>query len=460
MTVLELAGPTPNLSLESRPSRGSLRPVQYLGNKQRSLDTILAVVSEFADAGDGAADLFSGTSVVAQGLASLALRVTALDASASCAAMARATLGVNRQDRDVDGAALVNLLAAESKTREEALGELFGKWIAAEDLALAAEDGGQLIDVSRAIPQVWRGRASGPLSELFNRWHEAANAERYFCAVMAPVFAGTYLGVRQAVALDARRAAITALSSRRVIDRWEEAVLVTGLLAAASAAAFSPGKHFAQPHKLDPAKDLTFHRQRILADRSIDVGAMAEHWIGTIIEGGRPGSEAHSVIEQPVESVTSNQLRRRGIRVVYADPPYTAQQYSRFYHALDALALGRARPLQRTRDQVTSGLYPEGRFLSPFCSKRQARPAFAKLASVCRGAGATLLLSYSSSSSDSTGNERMIALSALREVLGTAYGDSAVEVVELDHQYRQFNHRDVARPSRSDPEILVIAHAP
>jgi adenine-specific DNA methylase len=459
MTIVEEPPRVSRPSLAEDENSAPLRPIQYLGNKLRSLEMILGAVDQTASPGDGAADLFSGTSVVAQGLASKGLRVVALDASPACAQIARATLGEGRSDRDIDPSSLIDLAGAEAKPREHALLELFGDWIAAEDAALACRDGAALIEVGASVPQVWRGQTNGPLGCLLDQWRRAASEERYFCALLSPVFAGTYLGIRQAVALDVRRCAVAELSRSRAIDPWQEAVLVTALLAAASAAAFSPGKHFAQPHKIDPTKDLTFHHQRILADRSVDVVSVANAWIGQIATYGRVGTEGHVVIQRPVEALTSADLIRHGVRVVYADPPYTAQQYSRFYHALDTLAVGRLRPLQQTRDQVTGGLYPVGRYLSPYSSKRQARHAFAQLASLCHGATSTLLLSYSSSAKASNGNERMITLTALRDILGEAYGRSAVEVLELDHRYRQFNHRSVARAARADPEILVIARA-
>jgi hypothetical protein len=234
--------------------------------------------------------------------------------------------------------------------------------------------------------------------------------------------------------------------------------MVTALLAATSAAAFSPGKHFAQPHRTDDSKDLDFHSGRILADRSVDIDTTAEQWI-ELLESRPQFRQAHEVLQLPVDEVTTAALVDRGIRLVYADPPYTAQQYSRFYHVLDTLAEGRPRPLQVHRGGVTSGLYPDGRYLSPYCSKRQAPPAFARLAATCHNAGATLVFSYSTSAAGSTGNQRMISLDELCRVLVAVYGPAAVELTELGHGYRQFNHRDSARPTRDDPEVLVIAHA-
>lgn len=435
-----------------------LRPVQYLGNKQRSLPAILATIGALAAPGDSVADLFTGTSVVAQGLANLQLRVTAVDVAASCATMANATLGVGRPaEANADG--LGRLVRDRAASYVDALIETFSGWVAAEDDALDASDGARLIELSRTVPQVWRGTPDDQLARLFREWNTAAHRERYFCAVLSPVFAGTYFGVRQAVTLDAYRAAIEALHVDGTIGRWEADTLNTGLLAAASSSAFSPGKHFAQPHRLDSSKDLSFHARRILSDRNVDVADTFVNCLIAVVDRGRSSNEGHSVLRQPVEQLAAEQLRERNIGVVYADPPYTAQQYSRFYHVLDTLATGVPRRLQTTKRGVTGGLYPDGRYLSPYCSKRQAGAAFGHLAATCWAAGASLVLSYSTSARASTGNARMITLSELRRVLARHYGTAAVEVVELEHQYRQFNQTGSARSDRSDPEILVVAHA-
>jgi adenine-specific DNA methylase len=436
-----------------------LRPIQYLGNKQRSLGTILGVIDAAVPPGCRVADFFSGTSVVAQGIAQLGRRTLAVDVSPACAAIARATLGESRGD--LAGAEqLASMLNDEAAAIENALQAAWQPLLSEEDAALENGDGERLLELGGRVPQVWRQHAaSASVRTLLSDWEEAASSGRPCRGLLSAVFAGTYLGVRQSVALDARRWAIRSLSAKGRISPWEEAALVTALLAAASVAAFSPGKHFAQPHRIDAEKNLSFHAGRVLSDRGVSVPTVVHRWIDALHERGRPGEEEHVVMQRGVDDLCPDDLRAADIGAVYADPPYTAQQYSRFYHALDTLTLGVPKPLQVVSGRVTGGLYPEGRYLSPYCSKRQTRPAFTRLASLCRSAGASLLLSYSASSKESTGNARMIALPTLIDVLASSFGRDAIEIVQFDHQYRQFNHRDVARANRADPEVLVIAHA-
>lgn len=457
--IVTLADPLELSSILGAQAPTPVRPIQYLGNKQRSLGAILSAVQEIARPDRSVIDLFTGTSVVAQGMAGLGLNVHALDVSPASTTIAQATLGVERQREVPDIEDLIGRVDAVGEPVRLRLCEVFAAPLEQEREHLDRQDGEGLIGLSRELPQVWRGSADGALAGLFSEWSTAAAERAPFDALVSPVFAGTYFGVHQAIALDARRAAISTLALLGEIDQWETALLLTGLLASASVAAFSPGKHFAQPHRLDPAKDLTFHRQRVLADRRIDIGAVMVASVRQIAEAARPGHEGHQVHNGRVESLTADWLARRDVGVVYADPPYTAQQYSRFYHVLDTLAVGRCRPLQQYRGGTTSGLYPEGRYKSPFCSKVQAPGAFQHLAAICAEAGVTLLLSYSSSAKLSVGNERMISLPDLYDAISRSFGTSEVEVLQLHHSYRQFNHTDAASPTRSDPEMLVVAHA-
>ena len=438
--------------------RNVLRPVHYLGNKQRSLSAILPHVAATVGPGDTVADLFTGTSVVAQSMASLNLNIVALDVSPACATMARATLGIGRGKND-DPEEIFETVAKLAQRHLQELSSVFCRWLDAEDQAVAVADGGELLSLGGAIPQVWRHQPDDRLGALFDRWRSATRTGDSTPALLSPVYAGTYLGVRQAVTLDAYRAAVGESMRQCFLTPWQAQAMITSLLSAASSAAFTAGKHFAQPYKLGPRTNSGFHRSRILADRSVNILAHATRFLSHLVARARPATECHEVIEAPVENLTVAALVSRGVRLVYADPPYTAQQYSRFYHLLDTYATGRPRPLQTVRGEITSGLYPTLRYMSSFCRKTQAMSALRSLVEVCRAADTTLLLSYSLSARTSVGNKRILNLQELTDVLADSYGRSALSLVELDHRYRQFNQESSVSASRADKEILVVALA-
>ena len=155
----------------------------------------------------------------------------------------------------------------------------------------------------------------------------------------------------------------------------------------------------------------------------------------------------HQAIATPFESLQDLPMHD----LVYADPPYTAQQYSRFYHVLEVMEDGIIPHLQTDRDhEITRGIYPEGRFASRFCSKRLAPRAFADLLHFASTHARIFALSYSQSMSEKSGNYRVISLDELRSIC-EPYGD--VDVIEVGHSYRRFNSANANSDHR---EFLIV----
>jgi hypothetical protein len=297
------------------------------------------------------------------------------------------------------------------------------------------------------VPQIWRRKGATPaLRGLFRKPHEALAATHY---------GGAYFGIGQAVEIDRIRAAI----ARAELGEWERDVLLTALLSAASECAFSPGKHFAQPHRIREDKDLSFLQKRVLKDRSLDVRALFADRLARILDVAAPARESHAAQRITLAELLDNPAPAAGVQLIYADPPYTAQQYSRFYHVLETLTTYQVPRLLRRRGRVTAGLYPAERYLSPFCSRQKAPQSFRDLMFLSRMLGAHLLLSYSASASGRTGNDRVIALEKLLQLCRREFG-RRVEVVELDHEYRQFNARGAAVDGRNDRELLIFCERP
>lgn len=420
----------------NRVSTGQVfRPVQYLGSKLRSLGAITDVMGGRATSGQAVWDAFSGSSVVAQGLAGAGHRVVAHDALTSSATYAQALLGVGRAANTDSADSLVEmLLGAPMKVAPELEGALYE-----EDLAVNRGDGANLLQQGARVPQRWRKEIS-------------ASGRRFPAGLISSTYAGTYFGVRQALILDALRIRLNELTE---IDEWNRSVALTALCAAASKAVFSAGKHFAQPLSTGSEKNTGFHERRILSDRRVNIVHEVEEAVRNIYVSARPGSENHVAGVRMAELVTSEDLQKWDVGTVYADPPYTAQQYSRYYHVLDVLVGGSPVDLQRLNGEVTKGLYPASRYKSPFCSRVAAPRAFRALAETTYDAGARLVLSYSGSASRSTGNPRSITLPELCETLEAVF--PRVKVQSLDFQYRQFNKSSNIKVHRNDPEVLIVA---
>lgn len=86
--------------------------------------------------------------------------------------------------------------------------------------------------------------------------------------------------------------------------------------------------------------------------------------------------------------------------VVYADPPYFKEHYSRYYHVLDTFVLYDFPELtfNKRLNIVTVGRYRKDRLVSDFGKKSMAPKAFEIMIDTVMKKGATLAISYASSS--------------------------------------------------------------
>lgn len=429
--------------------------MQYLGTKLRTLDDIVSAVSDLAAPGTHVVDMFAGSGVVSRRLSDAGLTVASVDVQSYSAIICRALLGVGKTQARSD------LFERLQRTLHDATWlAVAGRWLDEEDRAVRNGDGDALVDLSRRVPQVWRSSgATSDMLRLFDAMSQLQGRQAFGVpAIIGTHYSGTYFGIRQAGELDQARAGIESLSSNGVIDSWEADVLLTALIGAMSEAVFSAGKHFAQPFDPKPS-NMKFATKRLLADRSVNVWKSIESRVNRILAAAVDSQADHRVFCTSLEHLSEEPLALT-TSVFYADPPYTAQQYSRFYHLPETLSSYVVPRLSTTDGVVTKGLYPEERFKSRFCSAVQAPQALADLCRLADRHRASLVLSYSATEGGSTGNRRMVSLDQVIRICRSAFGERRVDLQRLDFSYRQFNSHGLARSVRSEAEYLIVCHAP
>lgn len=201
-------------------------------------------------------------------------------------------------------------------------------------------------------------------------------------------FAWGYFGLEQAIDLDSLRFAIDDASDGRWLSTVDARWLRLALLQTASRVASTSG-HFAQ--YLRPtspsaaARILSYRRRDIWAWFLDDIGALRPYGTVRWRRRNRVGRK------EAVEFVDAAQDLLGGAPAIYyADPPYSKEHYSRFYHVLETLER------YDYPDASGVGRYRADRFRSPFAVatmvEKSSRDLFAAIAS----AGGILLFSYPS----------------------------------------------------------------
>ncbi len=198
-------------------------------------------------------------------------------------------------------------------------------------------------------------------------------------------YSGTYFGLRQCIEIDAVRKAIDAaapIGDPKLVGirRW----FLAALGSAASRCSNSTG-HFAQY--------LTVSEQNARRVASQRRRSIIQEWRSSLRATYQVGNYAWRRFNKTFSSDACEllgELRSSGDRpaVIYADPPYTSDQYSRYYHILETLV--------RYDYPVVSGkgLYRPDRFVSSWSLKAKVRDSFAELIANASALRAALVISY------------------------------------------------------------------
>jgi len=435
-----------NNFINEQPRTLPFRPIQYLGNKLRALPEILDAAGNLIGGQGHVVDLFTGTTVVAQGFAGRGYKVSAVDTQRYAVIFAQAMLGIGRKPGESCSFATLSAMGLNqpnSRFREQ-----WKPFLEREANALLCADGASLAAVSAELPLIWRS------SNHTLRHHVEAPERRHAfgeLSLLASIYAGSYFGVLQALVLDELRQNVESAHSLGHLTDWQFAAALTAIMSAASAAAHSAGKHFAQPLNAGSSRNERFLTGRLLQDRRIDIAQEFEAACNAIDEQAMPFDGGHKAWCGPAESFVA---KHDSADLYYLDPPYTAQQYSRFYHVLETIC-NYEYPKLFYNGAVTTGLYPTNRYKSAFSSKRKTPPAFKTIIDKASNSGAALAISYSQSAAHSSGNARMISLEQLLDLCVAEFGGANVEWFKLSHRYRQFNSATASNSQRDDSEILI-----
>jgi hypothetical protein len=399
-------------------SRSALfaRSANYMGSKAVLASQLLDIVDATESADTTMVDLMCGSGVMAAAFARQ-FSTIASDAQAFCrllglvqgGGMTRAR-GMEVAQRVIDGARRrFNMLGDEVRRAIDDENQLVNS-------ELVVGDSEFLLLRMRERLARWK---TGNLGSI-----EAVSAAHRSGRLLGHLYGGIFFGDRQAAELDCLRQSISDLP-----DENERNWALGALVCAASACAYTYGGHFAQP-KLD-VSDSGKARGDIydaLKQRSLSVTHEFFTRLTSLATESESVGHAVSVVAGPWETAVLAVARATGSSpvCVYIDPPYTRDEYSRYYHVLEAVV--------RYEPQAVSGKGrlprrgSEGRFASSF-SGRRADVMEAEIAGViqaCLVQGWNCLWSYSSTGVASING-------TLARLDGHAKG---ADVFRMDHQYK------------------------
>jgi adenine-specific DNA-methyltransferase len=197
-------------------------------------------------------------------------------------------------------------------------------------------------------------------------------------------YGGCYFGVRQAAEIDSIRFAVDALKQDNLITTGQVQWMILALCVAMSKCANTTG-HFAQA--LYPKKS---NIKKVLSQRTRSVWM---EWLQSLKSLQPSGSKDwrrknHAFKQDAVSLLTAFKSKSLRPSVIYADPPYTNDQYSRFYHLYETLVLY-DRPACSGK-----GLYRGNRATSKFSLSSGISKEIETLIAGVADIGSTFIMSY------------------------------------------------------------------
>lgn len=425
----------------------TLRPIHYMGNKSRFLTHIEAAVNEVCEPGAAALDLFAGSGVVARRLAENR-PVIASDIQAYSSVLA-AALTKPAQFTALELQELFNNVNAMIRSMPGSVQQL----IEYEEDAVASQKAESLAELLEAGSLIAGNPSDARLRELHDRAQRGTSQEPSL--TLFRHYGGVYFSYKQALELDAIAQAVRNLPDDR------RTTGLAALLGTASDVVPTVGSHFAQP--LRPRDGSGRLKSgwvpRLIRARRQSVSRLFETWISRYV-ALKPTPHECRPLRGDFRDVLNSMSDQVG--VVYVDPPYTRDHYSRFYHVLETLALGDdpgvSRSTSGSQNVASRGLYRVDRHQSPFSIRSQVGPAFTELFSQCKRLGVPLVLSYSPTGKGTVARPqpRLLTVPQLSDMAGDYFRTVSVQATDrIAHS--KFNRQALNGEVDYDAEILILA---
>lgn len=431
----------------------AFRTIHYLGSKLRVLDFIKKVIDEVDPNKHAVCDLFAGTGSVSKYL-SYERNIVSVDiqnySNVICSAL------LNPASDNYIKSFIEELM---SSTEFENNSKNFKELIALENRIINGDLSTNLEFVcnfleNASLYAVMENEQTNASSELTNAIKQTLlNTKDIAQRNLATIyFGGTYFSFRQAVDLD------TILNKILTAPRNCQNTLMASLLSTASDIVNTVGKQFAQPIRPrnkngEPKKGIV---KQLKKDRDLDVLSIFIGWVNKYTSEVRT-SNKHVIMKTDFREALKH--LDDDVKVIYADPPYTRDHYSRFYHGLETLSLVDYPKVSRTKiggyDKLSRGLYRENREQSEFCIRSKAPKAFDDMFKYAALKNKILVLSYSPYDKSKGAHPRVVEIEQLENIASKYFNN--IEIRSIGRfSHSKLNKSELHLDAEEYAEVLII----
>lgn len=327
--------------------------LNYPGSKKRLLDFIYKNISKYIDKNKYVLDIFAGTGCVAEMFKKNGYKVYANDVE---------SYAYNISNTLLKNSYKVNLKNINSnyKTNYKTL-ELVYKDLLEKEKLYLEKNNSLIIDFNNELPKIWKKDFEIKLNNIVIKTIDDLNNNTNkipFC-LFTLYYSGIYFGLKQSIQIDSIRYAI------EQEDEKDRSVLLTCLYYAMKESSFSKDGHMAQP--LNQEKNT----KRLFDVRSKDIYELFANKLNDFKDIKENNIEGKAFNKQFTDLIKDNRIIN-DVGFIYADPPYTDMQYSRYFHLLTTVTNYCYPNMTYKNGELTSGLYADNRFQSNISSRSKS----------------------------------------------------------------------------------------
>lgn len=396
--------------------------INYQGSKKKLLKFIHKNLNPYIDSSDVILDIFSGTSSVCYSYKNTN-KVYANDAETYAFLIAKALL-----TKKINKTELENVFSFYEQYVNPS--DKYDTWIENEEKYIKEKNLKKLVELYETIPTVWKKQ-----KKYFNSCNEFSLFVKYYST--------NYFGIKQARDIDALRYSIEQCHTKY------KPILFSCLYFAMKESVFSKDGHMAQP--------LDFFKQekKLFQVRGKNIIQLFSSKLEDFCSPNFcETSFDNDAFNYDLDILLEKNLIPSDTTVIYADPPYTDMQYSRYYHLLNTVTTYNYPDLTLYHGKYTKGLYLENRFQSNLSKKSTCIDSMNKLINYSHINNITLVISFAYPQNKSTQktDRYVMNIDSLINACNNVYSPEKVHI--LTKNYEHSNNRN--SESKKVIEYLII----
>ena len=272
---------------------------------------------------------------------------------------------------------LIKEIEHYSEINKQHLMGIYSNWISKERELLESLKFDEIERFYLSFPNVWKENAEVTIEML--------RTIPYYC-LFTSYYSGNYFGVYQSLEIDSIRFAI----EKAYLNNETKNMLLSSLFYAMKEAVFSKDGHMAQPLGLSNNLEKLFKRRSVSIYEKFVLKVTDFYSVSFLTE-----DKGNKVFNYTFDELLFNKTDLfNDVGFIYADPPYTDMQYSRYFHLLNTLVNYHYPELTLYRGNLSKGLYTENRFQSPLSQKSKAIDYHKQLFDFCKDKKIGLAFSF------------------------------------------------------------------